>query len=808
MESYQDYLGGVFAPEKITKYWKNQMPPTNIEEKFKDPFFLPNQNSICAKDEFGNYIDKEFGAKKAAEIDLTDIEWLCAEDIFSKFLIFDDKIEVDDIKQGNIGNCYFLSAIAALCEFPELIFQIFRTKEISPIGYYEIVMFIDGHWQIVILDDHFPVQQGTTNLKYAKPNGNELWVVLLEKAWAKVNGGYANIVSGWPCDPLSALTGFASSKLIHSTFSTTSETLWNTLIQAEKNDNLMCTSTKNDTSIITSGLIANHAYTLIGAKEFNDIKLVHIRNPWGYKEWNGRFSDSSSDWTEELKEFFGYSDKDDGTFFMAFDDFKNYFVRTDVCYITYDSNVKVFETKIDNNYKDAPLVYNLYIDEDSKVAISAIRKYWRYNRELRDVNYPMSLILCRYDDEKLEYVDGEYNSLESVEVIKDLKKGFYAIWLYCPLKWCQNPKPESLTLRFISNTSFKADLAALDVEFGFIKEVIKAGVRAKYSDKVEGKGAFNCIENCFKRSGLGIRYSINKSSTSYQKWTNHAQDVQNMFLLPPYENLKDFDFYVAPKSDNIILGMRNEQLNPYWFNLKSDVKTINKAQYEQETANNNLLKNNKFNLDIFTSKNIKLLDVENKYYDYISKSLHSSKTNLKFNKLNLKDIFYDDLVKKYPFEMEILQKLPHDDLNEQDLTWAKIKYENGIYIGQIDLQKKRHGRGAYIWNNKNSYIGFWIQGTKENFGHFYMPNQKLSYSGQILNGLRHGIGELYYENDDVYKGEFVNDVREGKGTYLWADNSKWIGTFSKDNLDGVGIYYPEDGSEEYEVIYREGEQVE
>ena len=32
----------------------------------------------------------------------------------------------------------------------------------------------------------------------------------MEKAWAKVNGGYANIISGLPCEALEFLTGLGS----------------------------------------------------------------------------------------------------------------------------------------------------------------------------------------------------------------------------------------------------------------------------------------------------------------------------------------------------------------------------------------------------------------------------------------------------------------------------------------------------------------------------------------------------------------------------------------------------------------------
>jgi calpain-15 len=53
------------------------------------------------------------------------------------------------------------------------------------------------------------------------------------------------------------------------------------------------------------------------------VRLVKIRNPWGFKEWGGDWSDKSDKWSKAsaMKFKVGYEDKDDGIFFMTFQDY-------------------------------------------------------------------------------------------------------------------------------------------------------------------------------------------------------------------------------------------------------------------------------------------------------------------------------------------------------------------------------------------------------------------------------------------------------------------------------------------------------
>lgn len=58
----------------------------------------------------------------------------------------------------------------------------------------------------------------------------------------------------------------------------------------------------------------------------NTVRLVKLRNPWGSGEWNGDWCDASPLWTEELRNQVGFDgNRDDGIFWMDFNDFKEVF---------------------------------------------------------------------------------------------------------------------------------------------------------------------------------------------------------------------------------------------------------------------------------------------------------------------------------------------------------------------------------------------------------------------------------------------------------------------------------------------------
>ena len=115
-------------------------------------------------------------------------------------------MDANNIIQGGVGDCYLMSAIAGIVEhYPELIYRLF-VLEMNPASIYGVRLFVDGAWETIITDARFPVNYHE-HFVYAKPNKHEIWVLLLEKAWAKLYKSYENISSGYSSEGLTAITG-------------------------------------------------------------------------------------------------------------------------------------------------------------------------------------------------------------------------------------------------------------------------------------------------------------------------------------------------------------------------------------------------------------------------------------------------------------------------------------------------------------------------------------------------------------------------------------------------------------------------
>jgi Calpain family cysteine protease len=379
--------------------------------------------------------------------------------------LYKDTINVDHIRQGSVGNCWFLSALSVVAEKTWLVDKIIQDcsgdqslgntnatsmasnssqRQLNDYGIYKINLCIDGKWQSIVIDSYLPVViesnyeelHGNRNhLKSSSPTSKkkrpkklrldirnigsgvrvvdhgmnttesisglsksnrkqhhivdelvmafpafcgtpkrQLWPALIEKAYAKVHGSYAQLSAGFIKEGLQDLTGAPTETIIfHQYYNsiTHSESLWQQLLSYNKAGFVMGIAT----SVGGQGLVGGHAYSVLDVIQITDtvigeqskltdyfsrssnslkqseveivdvhktsaetsmdniIRIVRIRNPWGEREWKGDWSYNSERWTTALRAKIGIDKsyaKNDGTFFMSYDDMIHKFHHMDV----------------------------------------------------------------------------------------------------------------------------------------------------------------------------------------------------------------------------------------------------------------------------------------------------------------------------------------------------------------------------------------------------------------------------------------------------------------------------------------------
>jgi len=119
--------------------------------------------------------------------------------------------------QGDEGDCWFLSQASSLAAYPERIKAIFPGQDTySDIGAFQVRLFVRGKPVNVIVDDIIPTMGYTEAHGYPNnypplansPSRNgAYWLVILEKAMAKLNQSYVGINGGHTAEAMRYMTG-------------------------------------------------------------------------------------------------------------------------------------------------------------------------------------------------------------------------------------------------------------------------------------------------------------------------------------------------------------------------------------------------------------------------------------------------------------------------------------------------------------------------------------------------------------------------------------------------------------------------
>uniref|UniRef100_A0A7M4FNW1 Calpain-3 n=1 Tax=Crocodylus porosus TaxID=8502 RepID=A0A7M4FNW1_CROPO len=353
-----------------------------LEKKilYEDPDFPPNDSSLF----YSQKLPIKFEWKRPREI--------CEN---PRFIL--GGANRTDICQGELGDCWFLAAIACLTLNKNLLCRVIPHDQSfieNYAGIFHFQFWRYGDWVDVVIDDYLPTYNN--HLIFTKSSQrNEFWSALLEKAYAKLHGSYEALKGGNTTEAMEDFTGgvtefyeikdaprdiykimkhaidrgslMASSIDDHLGFSYGSapqSDIRELIARMVKNlDNAQMTHSEVDyqgtderpawtivpmqyETRLASGLVQGHAYSVTAVEETafkeDKIRLVRLRNPWGQVEWNGPWSDKSDEWnlidkSEKIR--LQHKIAEDGEFWMSFEDFMSYFTKLEICNLTPDTLV-------------------------------------------------------------------------------------------------------------------------------------------------------------------------------------------------------------------------------------------------------------------------------------------------------------------------------------------------------------------------------------------------------------------------------------------------------------------------------------
>mmetsp|Transcript_71791 Transcript_71791/g.126757 ORF Transcript_71791/g.126757 Transcript_71791/m.126757 type:complete len:569 (+) Transcript_71791:54-1760(+) len=296
-----------------------------------------------------------------------------------------------DVRQGQVGDCWLLSALSALAEFDGAIAKLFKnTPSVESLpgndfNHYTVTLNDITTWTPVdvVVDERLCAKDNNSLLGCASSKTGELWACYLEKAIAAHCGGWNEIHGGTCTHAWMLLTGcqeqytirdqgegfvcwggrhpatgelsvenspHKSSQVLYNqpwpevgggggnSLKLTSDELFERMCQWDDANYLLCAGSHgHDDTQSTDGIVDGHAYSIldcINNVAGTDFDLIKLRNPWGKELFtSGMWADGGSGWEEhpEIKEACNHIIANDGVFYLEKAEFFQYFNTVFLC---------------------------------------------------------------------------------------------------------------------------------------------------------------------------------------------------------------------------------------------------------------------------------------------------------------------------------------------------------------------------------------------------------------------------------------------------------------------------------------------
>ncbi|KAM8789033.1 calpain-10 [Rhynchonycteris naso] len=244
-----------------------------------------------------------------------DITWRRPQEICAAPRLFPDNPQEGQVKQGLLGDCWFLCACAALQKSRSLLEQVIPPGQPSWLdqayrGSFTCRVWRFGRWVEVTIDDRLPCLAG--RLCFSRCQREDVfWLPLLEKVYAKVHGSYEHLWAGQVADALVDLTGglaerwnlkdLASGSGPQDGPSGSEPRTCRHLLSLKERCLISCSVFSPRAGARELGEF--HAFIVSDLRELQGLAgqsflLLRILNPWGRRCWRGLWREGGEGWSQ------------------------------------------------------------------------------------------------------------------------------------------------------------------------------------------------------------------------------------------------------------------------------------------------------------------------------------------------------------------------------------------------------------------------------------------------------------------------------------------------------------------------------
>lgn len=277
--------------------------PAPAAELFRDADFPASDSSLCCS------LSTPLAQFRE------DITWRRPQEICVAPRLFPDNAREGQVKQGLLGDCWFLCACAALQKHRHLLDQVIPPGQPSWAdeayrGAFTCRVWQFGRWVEVTVDDRLPCLAG--RLCFSRCRGEDVfWLPLLEKVYAKVHGSYEQLWAGQVADALVDLTGGLAERwdlkaLAGASGQQDGHSRWGhwscrRLLGLKDRCLLSCSVLSPRPGAGELGEF--HAFVVSDLRELpsragHGVLLLRIHNPWGRRCWQGRWRAGGEGWSQ------------------------------------------------------------------------------------------------------------------------------------------------------------------------------------------------------------------------------------------------------------------------------------------------------------------------------------------------------------------------------------------------------------------------------------------------------------------------------------------------------------------------------